>query len=416
MRMLRNGAVILGVRFILPLMLSAQTFTTLYTFGSQTYDGANPQGGAVLGPQGELYGITAYGGRWDHGTVYELVPPASPGGAWTEVVLHSFSADGLNPSLGLVMGPNGSLYGVAGPQSTREVAFKLDPPAGTSTDWTYIVIYQFTQADGNPSGGLVFGSPLGYGQSLYGSTDVPNGKGTVFRLTPPSLAGGAWTQTTLYTFPGGSMGSIPVGSLAAGLGGALFGMTTDGGRINEFCPIGCGTVFSLTPPAAPGGPWTEEVLHALAPKVDGNDPEAGMVIGPGGVLYGATQVNGSEGGGTVFSLTPPTVPGTPMTESILHAFGLAPADHDPSALVLGPNGVLYGTTELGGASNYGAVFELAPPASPGGSWTGTILHSFTDGADGRAPSGIALGPDGTLYGTALTGGTNSVGTVFVLTP
>jgi hypothetical protein len=256
MRMLRNGAVILGVGFILPLMLSAQTFTTLYTFGSQTYDGANPQGGAVLGPQGELYGITAYGGRWDHGTVYELVPPASPGGAWTEVVLHSFSADGLNPSLGLVMGPNGSLYGVAGPQSTREVAFKLDPPAGTSTDWTYIVIYQFTQADGNPSGGLVFGSPLGYGQSLYGSTDVPNGKGTVFRLTPPSLAGGAWTQTTLYTFPGGSMGSIPVGSLAAGLGGALFGMTTDGGRINEFCPIGCGTVFSLTPPAAPGGPWT----------------------------------------------------------------------------------------------------------------------------------------------------------------
>ena len=91
--MLRNGAVILGVGFILPLMLSAQTFTTLYTFGSQTYDGANPQGGAVLGPQGELYGITAYGGRWDHGTVYELVPPASPDcdrdGAWWRQVLRS---------------------------------------------------------------------------------------------------------------------------------------------------------------------------------------------------------------------------------------------------------------------------------------------------------------------------------------
>jgi uncharacterized repeat protein (TIGR03803 family) len=102
-----------------------------------------------------------------------------------------------------------------------------------------------------------------------------------------------------------------------------------------------------------------------------------------------------------------------MTETTLHDFGSE--DVLPATVLLGPNGVLYGTTS-GGASNYGAVFELTPPASSGGSWTETILHSFTGGADGGVPNGLTLAPDGTLYGTTLGGGTNAEGTVFALTP
>ena len=419
MRMLRNSTRILGGAFILSLTLSAQTFTTLYSFCTQDYEPCSSQAGVILGPHGELYGTTDGGGRWSDGTVFELLPPASPGGAWTAVVLHSFNdVDGGQPTAGLTMGPNGALYGVTPSfgASANGTAFRLDPPTGTSTDWTYAVINQFPEVDGNLSGSLVFGSSLGHGQSLYGSTTP----GTVYRLTPPAAPGDAWTQTNLYTFPSG-WGTTPVGSLAVGTGGKLFGVTLTGGTTVGPCTPGCATVFSLTPPAAPGGPWTEGVLHAFSQQtygIEGGNPMAGVVIGPEGVLYGATSAGGAGGGGVAFTLTPPVAPGEPMTFTILYSFGLyvpyGVGSSPATPLVLGPNGVLYGTTQQGGNGS-GTVFELTPPASPGGTWTGTILHSFTDQAEGGYPNGLTLAPDGTLYGTT-SPSVVSGGIVFALTP
>jgi uncharacterized repeat protein (TIGR03803 family) len=322
-------------------------------------------------------------------------------------VLHSFSdADGGEPLWGLARGANGSLYGVTSHFAFN--AFKLDPPTGASTHWPYTVIYQF---NGNSSGPLVFGPLPGYGQSLYGSAS-----GIVFRLTPPSTAGDAWTQTILYTFPGGSLGSGPAGSLAVGAGGGLFGVTTDGGYVGGECFYvgGCGTVFSLTPPAQPGGLWSEEILHAFKPWIgEGALPAAGLVMGLAGVQYGTTGAGDGLGASGIFSLTPPVAPGVPMTETTLYDFG--GVQDLPATVLPGPNGVLYGTAS-GGSGTYGAVFELVPPAQAGGRWTETILHSFTGGADGGVPNGLTLAPDGTLYGTTLGGGTNGVGTVFALTP
>lgn len=154
----------------------------------------------------------------------------------------------------------------------------------------------------------------------------------MYSLTPPPAAGGAWTYATLYTFAGGSQGTGVAGSLAVGAAGTLFGVKEDGGYVGGFCEYlpGCGTVFSLTPPAAAGGPWTEAILHSFNPGAgDGNRPDAGLVIGPGGVLYGTTVAGGTgfaSCGGTVFSLTPPAVAGEPMTETILHEFGVSEGD------------------------------------------------------------------------------------------
>jgi len=402
---------------MLSLGLSAQTFTTLFSFRSLGYGASDTLAGVIAGPEGVLYGISAGGARWDMGTVYELMPPSSPGAAWTQTVLHSFNSDARPiPHVGLVMGPNGTLYGAAG-YPFYVTAFRLDPPTGTSTGWAYAVIYQFSQTDGIPSGGLVFGPPVSYGQSLYGVTQVDGGNGAVYRLTPPPVAGGAWTHTTLYTFPGGTKGSSPAGNLAVGAGGTIFGVTIDGGATAEPCTAGCGTVFSLAPPTAPGGPWTEGVLHAFEPQIDdGYEPQAGVLLGPGGILYGTTAAGGAGAGGIVFSLVLPAAPGAPMTETILHAFVFSADGKDPLALVLGPDGVLYGTTEYAASTASGIIFALMPPASPGGSWTETILHSFTNGADGGSPDGLTLGPDGTLYGTNNTGGAHGEGTVFALMP
>ena len=196
----------LGGALLLPLTLAAQTFTILYDFGSQHNHEAAPHAGVIPGPQGELYGTASKGGKWNLGTVFELLPPPTAGGDWTETVLHSFNGqDGESPTAGLARGPSGALYGVT-PSSANgsAMAFQLDPPDGTNTHWTYSIIYQFTNSDGIPSGALVFGT----GQSLYGVTETQSG-GTVYSLTPPAAAGGTWTQTSLYNFadraPGGNL-------------------------------------------------------------------------------------------------------------------------------------------------------------------------------------------------------------------
>ncbi|HUA97114.1 MAG TPA: choice-of-anchor tandem repeat GloVer-containing protein, partial [Terracidiphilus sp.] len=129
------------------------------------------------------------------------------------------------------------------------------------------------------------------------------------------------------------------------------------------------------------------------------------------------------GCGSVFQLAPPTTPGGPWTETVLHLFTGGNYTEDgtvpDSTPVLGPNGVLYGTTYGGGIYDWGTIYELLPPSSPGGAWTEVILYSFTDGPDGGEPMGVALGPDGNLYGTTQVGGVSphgilNQGTVFEL--
>jgi len=59
-----------------------------------------------------LYGTTFSGGIHNWGTIYEMIPPASAGENWTEVVLYSFTngADGGEPNA-VTLGPDGNLYG-----------------------------------------------------------------------------------------------------------------------------------------------------------------------------------------------------------------------------------------------------------------------------------------------------------------
>jgi uncharacterized repeat protein (TIGR03803 family) len=188
------------------LALPAQTFTSLYSFSQQGGHGWQPMAGVIVGPQGQLYGTTLYGGAYTYGTVYELAPPVSSGGAWAEIVLHSFGdqSGDVYPYAGLALGPGGALYGVteAGGSSslpfTNGTVYQLKPPIGTSTHWPESVLYQFMGGiDGqNPLASLV----IGPGKALYGTTFAGSGasvNGTVFRVTPPAASGGEWIETVL---------------------------------------------------------------------------------------------------------------------------------------------------------------------------------------------------------------------------
>jgi uncharacterized repeat protein (TIGR03803 family) len=330
--------------------------------------------------------------------------------------------DGIIP-VSLTTGPDGALFGAATLGGSIDCAgygdgcgtvFQLVPPVGTGGSWTESVIYRFGWGDGAfPYGGLV----VGKNGALYGATYAGGafGVGAVFELRLPAVAGGLWRETVLHSFDANAVdGFDPYAPVTVGKGGVLYGTTSGGGAYHA------GTVFQLTPPAAPGDPWVEAVLYSFAGEtIDGGYPTSGVTIGSEGELYGTTPYCGASGVGTVFELIPPPVVGGPWTQTIIHTFTYMTGDwYWPYAgLVAGRNGVLYGTTSSGGSSIGGAVLRLMPPALPAGEWTETLLYSFTGGVDGSAPkAGLILGSNGLLYGTTSAGGSLNLGTMFLLAP
>ena len=123
-----------------------------------------------------------------------------------------------------------------------------------------------------------------------------------------------------------------------------------------------GTVFQLTPPSVPSGAWTASAIYSFTGvDGDGSTPLASVIVGENGVLYRTTQGGGSGGLGTVFKLAPPATSGGPWTETVLHSFTGQDGDGSkPVAALVLSSGVLYGTTSKGGTAEKGAVFAVAP--------------------------------------------------------
>ena len=130
-----------------------------------------------------------------------------------------------------------------------------------------------------------------------------NARAVAFLVCAAYSSAQAGTLTTLHTFTGSpNDGSFPGSNVVIGPGGVLYGTTLYGGEA-PFCGTGCGTVFSLTPPASPGGRRTKKTLYQFTGGSDGAYPN-GVVARKNSVLYGTTQAGGSSRLGTVFSLTP----------------------------------------------------------------------------------------------------------------
>jgi uncharacterized repeat protein (TIGR02543 family) len=312
------------------------------------------------------------------------------------LLLHSFGTlnDGQHPASNLIYFA-GNLYGTTptgGVYSNGRV-FRLSPDGGETE------LYDFLggTADGqNPQAGLIFDSS----GNLYGTTSLGgmHDDGTVFQLSPNGV------ETVLYSFSGVD-GQDPQAGLIFDASGKLYGTTASGGA------NGHGTAFELSP--NPAGGWTESVLYNFGNgSADGMNPYAALVFDNSGNLYGTTVGGGTNGGGTVFELSPN--PSGGWTESVLYNFGSGTDGKNPLAeLVFDNSGNLYGTTSKGGANNNGGTaFELSP--NGGGIWTETF-YSFGSGTDGASPqAGLVFDNSGNLYGTTASGGAYGGGTVFEL--
>jgi uncharacterized repeat protein (TIGR03803 family) len=196
-------------------------------------DGIDPAGSLMLDKQGALYGTT-YSGQ-----VFKEVPPAPGHTAWTLRVLYSFnSVFGLSGGA-LIAGTKGVLYGASqqGGSANRGIVFQLTPPVTHAGAWTEKTLYEFAGGGGEfPLNGLIADKA----GNLYGATQIGGaGHGTVFKLTPAQH--GAWTKTTLHSFTGGRDGSSPGAGVIFGRQRALYGTTVHGGS------SGKGVVFKVAP-------------------------------------------------------------------------------------------------------------------------------------------------------------------------
>jgi uncharacterized repeat protein (TIGR03803 family) len=353
-------------------------------------------------------------------------------------VLYRFKqgTDGAHPST-LIFDGGGNLYGTTEgggrnnfdcPFGTCGTVFKLKPNSDGS--WTESVLYNFCSltncADGGaPVSGLIFDDAGNlYGTTLMGGASTSgclySSCGTVFKLKPNS--DGSWTESVVYTFTGGADGANPVASLIFDGTGNLYGTTEIGGNDTCNAPDGCGVVFKLTPNS--DGSWSESILHTFTGGTDGGVPAAGLIFDPAGNLYGTTYAGGggtkcSAGCGVVFELK--TNSDGSWTESVLHTFTGGPDGSVPAAaLIFDAAWNLYGTTYGGGHSpcphglGCGVVFELKPNSD--GSWTESVLHRFVNHLAANPSASLIFDKRGNLYGTATYGGPADGGAVFKLAP
>ena len=400
-----------------PAAAFAAPYDVIYRF-TRPPNGVRPQGPLLSDSQGNLFGTTFTGSVKGYGAVYELSPNAGGGKHWREEVIFHFNrtAQGEAPESALISDGKGNLFGMtpAGGMESSGVAYELTPPASGTGLWTETVLHNFGSGkDGaEPYGGLVLG-PDG---SLYGTTAYGGRKssGTVFRLAPNSQAPTGWTESIIYTFDNGADGGYPYSTLAVDASGTLYGVTLNGGN------TGNGTVFSLTPPAS-GTKWKESVLHSFDTPDDGAMPREGVTIDPAGNLFGTTEIGGVNGWGVAYEVSPPAKHNGAWTEQVIYTFDADNGGGGPTytTLLRDASGTLYGTSSHPGEGTVnGTVFSLVPPTDGGTAWTHNELHVFNGGRDGLTPeAGLIFSNDGKLTGTTFFGGGDAQqGVVFQLTP
>jgi hypothetical protein len=422
-----RGLIALGLVVCGPAIARAATTETVVHSFNGPKVGSGPEAKLLIGKAGTLYGTTSYGyRRITFGSVFSLTPRPK-GGGYGVTLLHEFlgqkASDGARPMAAVAMDPSGALYGTTleGGSRNNGIIFQLKPPPQGGTAWTETILYDFANAlaGANPEGALIRDTE----GNFYGTTAGGNvhGVGGVFELSPPPNGQTTWQYSVLYAFQNTPDGWAPQSALVRDGAGALYGTTTYGGSLctppaeNQ---ISCGTIFKLTPPVKGQTSWTETVLYRFTGQADGFAPVATLLMGPGGVLYGTTAGGDSVGYGTVFSLSPPGPGQTDWAFSLLHTFVCPGGDgcRPLGRLAFDSQGSLLGTTEYGGAYGVnpgGTVFALTPPAQGQSTWTESVIWSFGGAADGDLPvGGLAVDSSGNLFGSTYLGGAFNAGALF----
>ena len=386
-------------------------YTNIFSFNGT--NGSDPGGVLSLASDGSLYGTTSEGGtNGGYGTIFRMMLDG------TVTSLISFSGTngaylGTSPS-SLIQGLDGNFYGTTFSGGTNGGAGGFGTVFQMSSNGILSTIISFSGTNGpylgaNPSSLIQGADGSFYGAAHSGgSTNIydnygngyGNGYGTLFQMT----SNGVFHTLLLFTgTTGPHLGRQPSGGLLQGADGILYGTTEAGGTNGDN-----GTVFGITTNGAPV--WSFSFANT-----NGADPQAGLMQGSNGYLYGTTSTfsrtsTGSAVGSMLFRIS---------TNGILNTLNefYGPNGFNPVAsLAQGNDGNFYGTTLQGGAgfngslgSGNGTVFLVTPSGAL------TSLYSFSGGANGWFPfAGLLQATDGNFYGMASSGGEFANGTIFRL--
>jgi uncharacterized repeat protein (TIGR03803 family) len=252
----------------------------------------------------------------------------------TETILHNFGmgSDGAAPVAGPILDSVGNLYGT----TPRAGSFGGGTIYRLTPSGSYSVLHNFRGGnDGSAPEGTLLRDSSG---NLFGTTSAggSHGSGVIFKVTPSGA------EKILYSFTGGSDGSVPRGSLVSDALNNLYGTTTQGGNLNM------GVVFEYS---ASG---VFSVLHSFSNTGDGQYPSPDLTLDSSGRIYGAAQGKSNDGSlnnGVAFRLDPG---GTVVA---LHYFS-GTDGASPNDLLRGIYVDDYGTTKTGGDFNAGVIYKI----------------------------------------------------------
>lgn len=365
--------------------LEDQTLKKLHDFGLHDSGlfspGARPYGNVIELPGQKLYGVTHTGGEdFYSGILFEY-----------DLVNHKFS---IKKSLQrdhagqiythgagtLLIGSNGNLYGmgVSGDGITEDCIFEYDLKKDS-------LIFTRTYTS---HGSLTLAS----NGKFYALTDRMGINGaTVFEFDP-TINKASYKVELDYA----SEGAIPQGNLVQARGN-LYGVTELGGSL----PENYGVLFKIDP-------LTNEFTKVLDFKSNAGRPRGGLVYYGEGRLFGAaTWGTGSAGSIFEYRIGADTIHRViyfDATDAMTpNKFGIDPM----GSLTIGSNGKLYGLTRSGGLNRNGVLYEFDPAGN-------NIISKISfNGSNGSLPTGsLVLGTDNHLYGVTQQGGLNNTGTLF----
>jgi uncharacterized repeat protein (TIGR03803 family) len=314
--------------------------------------------------------------------------------------LLSCAAGALIAGCGSSQSPDGGLDAM--PQS-RAIAAARAGAGRTRNAWSYRIVHAFKIRRGDKGEGHANGGLVAVGDTLYGTTFAGGGSPDCSKDEERGC-GSVYSLTTngkhrlLYAFSGFSGPPSEPWAGLTDVDGTLYGTTLSGGS------DGYGTVYSISTSG------DEQVLHSFSCDSDGASPPQTPLIDVKGTLYGATTGGGykaycSTGLGTIYRIT------TSGEEKVVYRFYDGDVGWIPTALI-DVNGTLYGANELGGGSKScsngcGVIYSLTT------SGHATSLYKFTGGTNGQYPQSL-VNVNGTFYGTA-QGGSSNRGIVYRVT-
>jgi uncharacterized repeat protein (TIGR03803 family) len=255
---------------------AAGKFSVLHQFGRTLTDGLAPTGPLILDTAGNLYGMTYGGGTVNAGTVFKLSPKG------VETILHNFSytqPEGANPIGNLIRDSSGNLYGTTTTGGVNDQGIFFSLSATTVETILYSFCSQTDCADGGQPSYIVRDST----GNFFGET---LGAGIVYQLTPQGV------ETPLFSF------CLP-GGIECADGGSGYGPLTLSNEMLYGTGNENGTnqvAYSMTTAGS------EQDIYDFETFSNGTQPFGGMILGPGGNLFGTTYTGGTHGSGTVFEL------------------------------------------------------------------------------------------------------------------